>query len=188
MTDSLIAPLGRARFIVTLPPEPSLVGAELQRLAGASFTTLTATNDAFQHLAQKAESRIVIMTPYIDAAGAIWATEIFNASRASKRILILKDSSELNKFGVYGETLRQAATKIFDYTIEHANNDSRYNETFHAKVVLADGVAAYVGSANFLYRSKEVNLECGFLLEGDAVAPIAVLVEAVLSIFTNAEK
>ena len=57
---------------------------------------------------------------------------------------------------------------------------ARECRTFHAKIVLADGVAAYVGSANFLYRSREANLECGFLLEGDAVAPVTVLVEAVL--------
>jgi phosphatidylserine/phosphatidylglycerophosphate/cardiolipin synthase-like enzyme len=47
--------------------------------------------------------------------------------------------------------------------------------------VLADGVAAYVGSANFLYRSRKKNLECGFLLEGDAVGPVAVLIEALLA-------
>lgn len=51
------------------------------------------------------------------------------------------------------------------------------------KIVLADGIAAYVGSANFLRRSRETNLECGFLLEGDAVSPVSVLIEAVLSIF-----
>ncbi|WP_420417533.1 phospholipase D-like domain-containing protein [Pacificispira sp.] len=41
-------------------------------------------------------------------------------------------------------------------------------ETFHAKIVLADGVAAYVGSANLLRRSKVTNLECGMLIEGEA--------------------
>ncbi|MGB6439441.1 MAG: phospholipase D-like domain-containing protein, partial [Methyloceanibacter sp.] len=67
------------------------------------------------------------------------------------------------------------------YQIRHETGASVPQlETFHAKIVLADCVAAYVGSANFLYRSREANLECGFLLEGDAVAPVAVLVEAVL--------
>lgn len=51
--------------------------------------------------------------------------------------------------------------------------------------MLADGAAAYVGSANFLYRSREKNLECGFLMEGDAVAPVAVLVEALLNVFAH---
>lgn len=56
-------------------------------------------------------------------------------------------------------------------------------ETFHAKTVLADAIAGYVGSANFLHRSREANLECGVLLEGDAVTPVGVLMEAFLNIF-----
>jgi hypothetical protein len=42
-----------------------------------------------------------------------------------------------------------------------------------------------VGSANFLYRSRETNLECGFLMEGDAVVPVAVLVDALLGVFSS---
>ena len=53
----------------------------------------------------------------------------------------------------------------------------------HAKIILADGAAAYVGSANFLYRSRETNLECGFLMEGNAVVPVTVLVDALLNVF-----
>jgi phosphatidylserine/phosphatidylglycerophosphate/cardiolipin synthase-like enzyme len=90
----------------------------------------------------------------------------------------------LRDSGTAGQRLRQLASQIFDYSLAgvHANGQS-YLETFHAKIVLADGAAAYVGSANFLYRSRETNLECGFLMEGDAVAPVAVLVEALLNVF-----
>jgi hypothetical protein len=45
-------------------------------------------------------------------------------------------------------------------------NGQPYEETFHAKIVLADGVAAYVVSANFLYRSREVILNAGFCQMG----------------------
>jgi phosphatidylserine/phosphatidylglycerophosphate/cardiolipin synthase-like enzyme len=45
--------------------------------------------------------------------------------------------------------------------------------------VLADGVAAYVGSANLLRRSKSTNLECGMLVEGPAVGAVEVLLDAV---------
>ncbi|MDM9621113.1 phospholipase D-like domain-containing protein [Rhizobium sp. S96] len=57
------------------------------------------------------------------------------------------------------------------------------DETFHSKIVLADGSEAYVGSANFLWRSKKANLECGLLVDGPVVASIAILVEAVLATF-----
>ena len=55
-------------------------------------------------------------------------------------------------------------------------------ETFHAKIALADGSAAYVGSANLLQSSLEVALECGFFIEGPAVAQVSDLVSAILMV------
>ena len=184
MTESLIAPQARARFVVTLPPEPSRIADELQRTAGQSFTTLTDTKDAFLHLAQRARDRLVILTPFIDHAGAAWAADIFEATPAKRRDLVLRDSRQLDTCGSAAQRLRTNVTNIHDYSIAK-QGDIDAVETFHAKIVLADGVAAYVGSANFLYRSKETNLECGFLLEGDAVVPVAVLIDAVLNIFSR---
>lgn len=43
MSESLIAPSARARFVVTLPREPSRIAKALSEHAGASFTTLTDT-------------------------------------------------------------------------------------------------------------------------------------------------
>lgn len=182
MRETLIAPQARARFVVTLPPEPSKIAEELQRLAGKSFTTLTDTKDAFVHLAQRAQDRLVIMTPFIDVAGAEWASEIFEATVARRKHLVLRDSKQLDECGAAARRLRACASHIHDYSIVQTESNGSI-ETFHAKIVLADGVAAYVGSANFLYRSRETNLECGFLLEGDAVAPVSILIEAVLNIF-----
>jgi phosphatidylserine/phosphatidylglycerophosphate/cardiolipin synthase-like enzyme len=186
MTETLVAQQARARFIVTLPPEPSLVGAELLRLSRASFATLTDTSDAFLHLARRARERLVVMTPFIDAKGAAWAADIFEATTAHHKILVVRDSADLEACGQEGLRLREAVQRIYDYTFRHERPDGPPQvETFHAKIVLADGIAAYVGSANFLRRSREANLECGFLLEGDAVSPAAVLVEAVLNIFES---
>jgi phosphatidylserine/phosphatidylglycerophosphate/cardiolipin synthase-like enzyme len=57
-------------------------------------------------------------------------------------------------------------------------------ETFHAKIVMADASMAYVGSANLLESSYEFTLECGFIIEGPAVAQVADLVEAIMRIST----
>jgi phosphatidylserine/phosphatidylglycerophosphate/cardiolipin synthase-like enzyme len=186
MTDSLIAPSAKARFVVTLPPEPSRVREQLQKMAGASFTTLTDTKDAFLHLARRARQRLVIITPYIDDLGAGWAADLFEATQATNKVLVLRGSTQIDACGTAGGRLRRSASRILDYSLAgvHADGQS-YIETFHAKIVLADGAAAYVGSANFLYRSREMNLECGFLIEGDAVAPVAVLVAALLDVFTG---
>ena len=184
MTDALIAPTARARFVVTLPPEPSRVARELQHLASTSFTTLTDTRDAFVNLAHRAKDRLVIMTPFIDASGASWAVDLFERTEAANRILVLRGADQLGNCGPSGERLREIATAIHDYAFETPSPSGYVQlETFHAKIVLADGTAAYVGSANFLHRSRELNLECGFLLDGDAVAPVAVLVNAVITMF-----
>jgi hypothetical protein len=181
MAESLIAPSARARFVVTLPPSPSHVAKELERLAGQSFTTHTDTKDAFLHLARRARQRLVIMTPFMDATGAAWAADLFEATEANERILILRGTEQLEGCGCGALRLRQSGARILSYAVSSLRDDGQsYEETFHAKIVLADGVAAYVGSANFLYRSREMNLECGFLLEGDAVAPVAVMVDALL--------
>ncbi|SFT57772.1 PLD-like domain-containing protein [Mesorhizobium sp. YR577] len=71
--------------------------------------------------------------------------------------------------------MRASATRIIDY-----GGSDLAEETFHAKIVLADGIAAYVGSANLLRRSKADNLECGMLVEGPAVHAVKVLVDAVI--------
>lgn len=186
MTDALIAPTARARFVVTLPPEPSRVGSLLQDAARASFTTLTDTRDAFINLAQRAKERFVVMSPYIDASGAAWAADLFEQTPAVQRVLVLRGGEQLSQCGPAGVRLRSATTAIHDYAFETASPSGYVQlETFHAKIVLADGNVAYVGSANLLHRSRELNLECGFLLEGDAVAPVAVLVDAVLSMFAR---
>lgn len=186
MSDSLIAPQARARFVVTLPPEPSRIAGSLAKHTESSFTALTNTQDAFIHLARRAKERLVIMTPFIDASGVQWASDLFEATLAKKKILILRDASQLETCGPQGKRLKELASRICDYAFYgEEENSSGQLETFHAKVVLADGIAAYVGSANFLHRSRERNLECGFLLDGEAVAPVAVLVEAVLSMFID---
>jgi phosphatidylserine/phosphatidylglycerophosphate/cardiolipin synthase-like enzyme len=186
MTESLISPVARARFVVTLPPEPSKVGEQLQKLAGSSFTTLTDTRDAFLHLARRAKERLVIMTPFIDPLGARWAADLFDATNAPSKILVLRGLDQVHACGLPGEELKARATRICDYYLpRNAGDGPPTTETFHAKIVLADGAAAYVGSANFLYRSRETNLECGFLMEGDAVVPVAVLVDALLGVFSS---
>lgn len=176
MSESLIAPSARARFVVTLPPDPSEVGAQLESVAAGSFLSLTDTRDAFLHLARRAKERLVILTPYIDEAGAAWAADLLEATAAPNKTLILRGTHQLSHCGTQGKRTLRALTNLLDYELR----SDQGIETFHAKVVLADGAAAYVGSANFLYRSRERNLECGFLLEGDAVAPVAVLVDALV--------
>lgn len=181
--DSLVSPAATARFVVTLPPEPSKLAVALKKDIASKFSSLTDTTDAFRHLAYTAKARFVIMVPYIDIVGAEWALELFDLTSASERVLVLRDASQLAQCGSPGRRLTEIVT-VHDYAPEgRPAGDS--DETFHAKIVLADGVAAYVGSANLLRRSKGVNLECGMLVEGAAVRSIKVVVDAVISTFSE---
>ncbi len=60
--------------------------------------------------------------------------------------------------------------------------DSSGNETFHAKVVLSDEDAAYVGSSNMHKWSFEYSLELGLYVRGKAVSRIADILAAVRAV------
>lgn len=179
-SESLVSPKATARFIVTLPPEPSRLAEALKKDIASDLTALHGTTDAFRHLAIRAKDRLVIMIPFVDRTGAEWATELVTLTDAPERVLVLRDTAQLSACGVSGSRLRDACTQVKDYS---GKDHEGLEETFHAKIVLADGTAAYVGSANLLYRSKSVNLECGMLVEGPAVHAIKVVVDAVLATF-----
>jgi len=180
--QDLISPKGTTRLVVTLPGHQSRFGDALKRQAGEAFTTLTDTHDAFTHVARRAIDRLVIMVPFIDKAGAAWAAELFEVTPAAERVLILRDASQLTACGQAGARLRTLATGVFDYCFAAEQAVADIGETFHAKVVLADGISAYVGSANLLRRSRHSNLECGILVDGPAALAVAMLVDTVLTI------
>lgn len=175
--EILISPKATARLVVTMPPAPSRLADALAADIASEYVTLTPTTDAFRHLASRARERFTVMIPYVDAIGAEWAAELFEVTAAAERILVIRDASQLVSCGAAGHRLRKATTRIVDYW-----GGDLTQETFHAKIVLADGVAAYVGSANLLRRSKVANLECGMLVEGPAVQAVKVLVDAVANL------
>lgn len=176
----LVSPKGTTRLVVTLPGEQSRFAVALKRHVGAAFTTLTDTHDAFTHIARRAVDRLVIMVPFIDKAGAAWAVELFESTAATERLLILRDASQLVGCGQHGFHLKTLATGIFDYSFSEEGDKPTLGETFHAKIVLADGVSAYVGSANLLRRSRHANLECGMLVDGPGALAVSILVDTVL--------
>jgi hypothetical protein len=155
----------------------------LKTVAPEDAPVLTATAQAFRHLARKAQSRLVLLTPFIDEAGANWAIDIFSHTPAAERILILRDRAKLNEFPALSERLGRLDAQIKEYRVHHPIGVRRKPiETFHAKIVMADASHAYVGSANLLESSYEVALECGFIIEGPAVGQVSDLVEAILRV------
>jgi phosphatidylserine/phosphatidylglycerophosphate/cardiolipin synthase-like enzyme len=166
-----------------MPPEPSRLAEALAADIANEYVALIRTTDAFRHLANLAREKFTIMIPFVDAVGADWAAELFETTVATERLVVLRDASQLVGCGEAGLRLKNAVTRIIDY-----GGTDQCMETFHAKIVLADGVAAYVGSANLLKRSKSTNLECGMLVEGPAVGGVKVIVDAVTAMVEQQTK
>jgi phosphatidylserine/phosphatidylglycerophosphate/cardiolipin synthase-like enzyme len=171
---------------VTMPLMPSYLQMELAALLGRAGGFLT-TTDAFVRLALAASRRLVVMTPFVDAAGFRWLRRVFEATRPDcQRIVVLRNTDQYTvELGVHhAEWLRQLQVSVRDYHLSHTAEAGRALpiETFHAKLIVADDILAYVGSANLLSSSEGLSLEAGLLVEGSAAAQASRLVDAVLRV------
>src|SRR5215510_6530452 len=130
--ESLVSPRATARFVVTLPPEPSKLAKALRKDIAAAFTPLTSTDDSFRHLALKAKGRLVIMIPFVDRIGAEWAVELFGVTEATDRVLVIRRRTTTRCLQRAWESFGK---RIIEYGV--SGDDPAIDETFHAKIVLA---------------------------------------------------
>lgn len=144
------------------------------------------TRDALIALASNARKRLVILSPFLDDVGMEWVEELFGAPPAEvERVLIVRGTDP--SFKEILESRQRERTcegiKVYRYAIEHDPNtrDTKV-ETFHAKIVLCDKEAAYIGSSNMNRASRELSLECGVSIAGPCVRPVATLVDSILAI------
>ncbi|RWK26558.1 phospholipase D-like domain-containing protein, partial [Mesorhizobium sp.] len=135
--------------------------------------------------ATAAQSRLVVMMPFIDVRGFEWLRNVFEAANANvEKLLVLRD---VDQYAVdlsvhHGEWLRGMRIGIRDYCVAHGRGRALPLETFHAKIVLADDRLAYVGSANVLGSGDGTSLEAGVLVDGQAALQVARLIGGVLRI------
>lgn len=178
-----------ARVVLTKPPRPCALENELQQLGWRTFD-IDPTERAFKRMVQGATERVVVMTPFFDNVGAKWLQELFEDLKSSVlKVLVLRS---LEKPGssdyphIY-DTLRpwlaQRGVHVYNYSIPRTGGHGR--ETFHAKVVLCDLRAAYVGSSNINGASLEHSMEMGVELIGKAALDVSVVVQAVLASSTR---
>ena len=95
----------------------------------------------------------------------------------------LEDPARADAIGYagIGRWLSERGVRVVNYGLVRLGGG---RESFHAKVVLADDRRAYVGSANLTGWSYDYSMELGVVLEGQAAAEIAEVVEAVLEAAT----
>jgi hypothetical protein len=167
---------GTFRAVVTPPLAPSAFGEAL-RSVGMARADLVATNEAMRAVAEGAVRRLTVLTPFANGAGMAFVEGLFALTRAGERTLVLRlrNASTRAAHAQAASRLQALGVRVLDYT--RPAPDGGY-ETFHAKAVLADEAAAYVGSANLLRYARH-SLELGVLLQGPGVEVVAAAVRAV---------
>jgi phosphatidylserine/phosphatidylglycerophosphate/cardiolipin synthase-like enzyme len=172
-----------AQVVLTKPPRPSVLEQKLVAL-GWRTTDLEPTEHAFHGMVRAALRRVVVMTPFFDSTGAAWLQELLSyASHGVERILILRSLEDKTRkdypfgFDALSPWLKGQGIRVFNYSIPRTQGG---RETFHAKAVLCDRSAAYLGSSNVTAASLEHSMEMGVVLEGRAAASVADVIDAVL--------
>lgn len=173
-----------ASVVLTTPPEPSILERKLSD-RGWRTSDLEATQKAFQSMISEAKRRVVVMTPFLDVKGAMWLKELLQTARSGvERTLILRSleapgrSDYPDGYDLLREWLASQHIHVMNYSIPWEAGGRR--ETFHAKVILCDTEAAYLGSSNMTAASIEHSMEMGVVIRGKAARDVATIVESVL--------
>ena len=113
------------------------------------------TRDVYLHIINSAQNYVYINTPYLILDDALLQALKFAVQRgADVRICMphIPDKSYAFALGrSYYPTLLKAGVKIYEYRPGF----------LHAKSTVSDDMRAYIGSANYDYRSLYLHYECG---------------------------
>lgn len=112
----------------------------------------------YMQMINQARDYVYIMTPYLILDGAM-VTALCQCAKRGVDIRILQPQIPDHKYAYvlaqrHFKELMDAGVKIYSYTPGF----------IHAKVFLADGISAVVGSINLDYRSLYLHYECGAYL------------------------
>ena len=119
----------------------------------------------------------------MDEVGAKIVINLFERTSAPEKYLVLRaepDGKPPSGLAGVRQVLESLGVQMLSFHINKA--DSPGNETFHAKVVLADAAAAYVGSSNMHKWSFEYSLELGLYVRGMAASRISDVLTAVRAV------
>lgn len=174
----------RTSVVLTKPAKPSTLEQKLSEL-GWRTSDLEQTDHAFHSMVRSAQFRVVVMTPFFDVKGATWLQELFSLTKVGiEHVLVLRslENPTWDDYPIGYDSivcwLKEHNVRVFNYSIPRIEGKGR--ETFHAKVVLCDQDAAYLGSSNMTSASISHSMEMGVAVSGRAAADVAVVIEAVL--------
>lgn len=168
--------------VLTRPPVPSQVSRKLEGMLSGGWG-FRDTRQLLPAIAEAASSSLIVMTPFFDRVGAEVVLNLFANTSAVDKCLILragKDGTRPEGLTHVGAQLANLGVEVLNFRLENSN--ALHNETFHAKAVLQDDVAAYVGSSNMNQWSFGYSLELGMFVRGKAASKIAELMRAVRAV------
>jgi phosphatidylserine/phosphatidylglycerophosphate/cardiolipin synthase-like enzyme len=171
-----------ARVVLTRPELSTRLESRLLE-RGWRLSAIESTDQAFLGIVRCARRRLVVMTPFLDDKGAVWLKQLIGQTPAGVAVVLvlrgLEDPTRADAVGYAGirTWLADRGVLVTNYGLLRSGGG---RESFHAKVILADDRLAYVGSANVTGWSLDYSMELGVVLDGQAAAEIAEVVEAVL--------
>jgi phosphatidylserine/phosphatidylglycerophosphate/cardiolipin synthase-like enzyme len=172
------------KLIATRPQRAVTLDKELAE-AGWQTPRPEETDESMADLITGAARSIVVMTPFLDLrGGTILKTLLERAQDDVQITLILRNLGRPERkdypvgFPPMLDWLRGRRVTVCDYSLEQSPGAPI--ETFHAKLLIVDGVRAYVGSANMTGASFESSMELGVILSGEAARQLSRFVEVVV--------
>lgn len=171
--------INSTEVVLSRPPKPSVF---IQRLMNSlkSDWGLLDTESIIPEIAQTAVERAVIVSPFIDDYGIQHVINFFSQTRATNKCLIYRG----DKAGVK-EALMTAQHELQELNVKtycyHFPLPEQGNESFHAKILLADRHTALVGSSNMTKWSMRYSLELGIKVRGPAANRVADIIDAMLA-------
>jgi hypothetical protein len=171
--QAMLTDTGTATAAVTMPVAPSAISTALLA-TGLTHAGLRTTSQAMERVADAATASLTVMTPFLNTDGLAFATALFERTRADARRLVIRRSPAARTALASGwPALISLGVSVLNYLLPAGDG----YETFHAKVVLADGCVAYVGSANLLLHLRR-SMELGIVVDGRAARVVASVVRA----------
>jgi phosphatidylserine/phosphatidylglycerophosphate/cardiolipin synthase-like enzyme len=170
------------RVVVTEPGNNSALRRELN--SRGLPPRLFQTRDAFLNLAHGSQHVLTVLAPFLDDAGCEFLIDLYSACRPGvAKELICRPLNEPHcgdAFRARATDFKRLAVAVYEYALPSQLPSGR--ETFHAKIVLVDDAAYYVGSSNFMASALDRALECGVIVHGDSAHEIRNVVEALKAI------
>jgi phosphatidylserine/phosphatidylglycerophosphate/cardiolipin synthase-like enzyme len=127
---------------------------------------IPSTSDVFRRLLEDAKTSIKIFSPYVDPT----FTALAEAARAPIQIVTTLREARMRSSPVLE---RLATTRPLAVRYLHEKHAKSQMFQLHAKMILVDSSAAYIGSANFTDTSLHYNLELGVTIDDpEAIAKL----------------